>query len=174
MKLRYTGMAGAVLLMAGLIPAWADSPPSLAELQGRAQIEDLLVDYYGHLGPGGGNFGDFYLEDGVLDVNGDVAKGQKAIEDLYHRLAQNTPHREGTFRMLLTNPRITVKGDTATADMIWTGVLNVTLNAPPQFAEQGREHDELVRHNGRWLFKYRVITADSGMPHMFDKTYKKR
>jgi hypothetical protein len=40
--------------------------------------------------------------------------------------------------------------------------------------EQGREHDELVKKDGRWLFKRRVITADGGMPNMYDKTYKKR
>ena len=169
--------AGAACLVLALAtPVTAASPPTLAELQARAQIQDLLVDYYAHLGGDESHFGDFYVDDGVLDVNGDVAQGQKAIGELYRQLraSASNPPRKGTFRMLLTNARITVKGDTATADVLWTGVLNTDLSAPPQFAEQGREHDELVRRNDRWLFKYREITADSGMPRMFDRTYKKR
>ena len=172
--LQWVGAACAVLAIA--TPAVAAPPPTLAELQARAQIQDLLVDYYAHLGGDESHFGDFYVDDGVLDVNGDVAQGQKAIGELYRQLraSASNPPRKGTFRMLLTNARITVKGDSATADVLWTGVLNTDLSAPPQFAEQGREHDELVRRNDRWLFKYREITADSGMPKMFDKTYKKR
>jgi hypothetical protein len=70
--------------------------------------------------------------------------------------------------------KITVEGDTATADMLWTGVNSEKVTAAPQFVEQGREHDELVKRNGRWLFKHRVITSDGGLPAMFEKTYQKR
>ena len=166
------GVLGAALAVT--LPAYAQTPPALAQLQARAEIEDLLMNYYAGFGADESHFGDFYLDDGVLDVNGDVAQGQKAIADLYRRLATGSPPRKGVFRMLLSNLRIKVQGDTATAEMIWTGVLNTDLHVAPQFAEQGREHDDLVHHNGHWLFKHRVITADSGMPAMFDKTYKKR
>ncbi len=80
----------------------------------------------------------------------------------------------GTFRMLITNPKIVVNGNSATADVIWTGIINDAVTAPPRFVEQGREHDELVKTNGQWLIKHRVITADSGLPRMFEKTYIKR
>ena len=119
----------------------ADAPAaSLTALLGRAQIEDLLVDYYAGLGAG------------------------------HH----GSPHRPGTFRMLLTNLKIAVNGDIATADVLWTGVNSEKVTAPPQFIEQGRERDELVKRNGRWYFKHRVITSDGGMPPMFEKTYQKR
>jgi SnoaL-like domain len=169
-----------VLLMSSLgifwtTPAVAEQPvTTLATLLDRAQIEDLLVDYYGHLGGGGGDFGAFYVADGVLDVNGLIAQGQAPIEALYKKIAEGTPPRKGAFRMLLTNPRIVVNGDTATADVIWTGVNSETVSATPQFVEQGREHDELVKRNGHWYFKRRIITSDGGLPPMFEKTYKKR
>jgi len=76
--------------------------------------------------------------------------------------------------MLLTNLKVTVNGDTATADAIWTGVNSADVKVAPQFIEQGREHDELVKKNGRWLFKHRLITSDGGLPPMFEKTYQKR
>lgn len=155
--------------------AHAENPPTtLATLLDRAQIQDLLVDYYGQLGGGRGDFGSFYVADGVLDVNGLVAQGKKPIEDLYQKIARGTPHRQGTFRMLLTNPKIVVDGETATADVIWTGVNSATIAATPQFVEQGREHDDLVKRDGRWYFKHRTITSDGGLPLMFEEYYKSR
>ena len=167
-------VAAALMLVASAVPALADPPTTLTALLDRGQIEDMLVDYYGQLGSRRSDFGTFYVEDGVIDVNGLVAQGQKPIEELYKRIAQGTPKRAGTFRMLLTNPKIVVSGDTATADVIWTGVNSETVEAAPQFIEQGREHDDLVKRNGRWYFKHRTITSDGGLTEMFEKTYRKR
>jgi hypothetical protein len=164
-----------LMLAASAIPAAAEHPATtLNTLLDRAQIEDLLVDYYGQLGTGGSNFSSFYVEDGVLDVNGLIAQGKKGIEDLYKKAAQDSPARKGTFRMLLTNLKIVVNGASAKADVIWTGVNSTTVKSAPQFIEQGREHDELVKHNGRWYFKHRVITSDGGLSGIFEKTYKPR
>jgi hypothetical protein len=166
------------LLVIGMLvvgTARAEQPATtLATLLDKQQIQDMLVDYYGQLGSGRNDFGTFYVEDGVLDVNGIVAQGQKSIEDLYKKIAAGSPQRKGAFRMLLTNPKVVVNGDTATADVIWTGVISATPTAIPQFAEQGREHDELVKRSGHWYFKHRIITSDGGLPPMFEKTYKKR
>ena len=169
-----------IVLVAGLLsaqigPACAEQlPMTVTTLIDRAQIEDLLVDYYSHLGTGGGDFGDFYVTDGILDVNGLIAKGQQAIKELYEQVRRETPRRPGTFRMLLTNPHIVVTSDAATADVIWTGVNSASVNSMPQIVEQGREHDELVKRDGRWYFKRRVITTDGGLPAMFEKAYQKR
>ena len=182
---RCTGSRGAVgrlvLASAGLVlavsagPALAEYPATtLTTLLDRAQIEDLLVDYYGQLGGGHSDFGSYYVADGSLDVNGLVAQGQKPIEDLYKKIAEGSPHLRGTFHMLLTNPKIVVNGDSATADVVWTGVVSETVTAAPRFVEQGREHDELVKRAGRWYFKHRVITSDGGLPAMFEKSYKAR
>lgn len=169
-------LASAALLMAGIgAPALAEHPATtLATLLDRAQIEDMLVDYYSQLGSGRSDFGTYYVEDGIIDVNGLVAQGQKGIEDLYKKIAAGNPPQRGTFRMLLTNPKIVVNGETATVDVIWTGVTNETVQAAPKFVEQGREHDELVKNHGHWYFKHRVITSDGGLTPMFEKTYQKR
>jgi hypothetical protein len=165
--------AAMLILAASVTPALAEYPATtLSTLLDRAQIEDMLVDYYAQLGSGHNDFGAFYVEDGVLDVNGTIAQGKKSIEDLYKKAAGGT--QRGTFRMLLTNLKIVVNSPTATADVIWTGVNSATVKSTPQFVEQGREHDELVKRNGRWYFKHRVITSDGGLPPMFEKNYKPR
>jgi hypothetical protein len=164
-----------LILAASAIPAAAEHPvTTLNTLLDRAQIEDVLVDYYAKLGTGGSDFSAFYVEDAILDVNGLVAQGKKSIEDLYKKAVQESPMRKGTFRMLLTNLKIVVNGTSATADVMWTGVNSETVKATPQFVEQGREHDELVKRGGRWYFKRRVITSDGGLTGIFEKTYKPR
>jgi hypothetical protein len=174
-EIRLLALLTAATLCVHGAPVTADTPPmTVATLIDRAQIEDLLVDYYSQLGGGRGEFGNFYVADGILDVNGLVANGQRAIEALYKQVREGTPRRPGTFRMLLTNPRIVVAGDSATADVLWTGVNSASVTSPPQIVEQGREHDELVKRGGRWYFKLRVITSDGGLPTMFEKSYQKR
>jgi hypothetical protein len=156
-------------------PALAqDQNAALTALIDRAQIEDMLVDYYANLGGADRGFGSYYTADGVLDVNGIVGRGKSGIEDLYKRTAAGTPRPGGTFHMLLTNIKIVARGETATADCLWTGVRSVTPKATPQFVEQGREHDELVKRDGHWYFQHRVITSDGGLPAMFERTYQKR
>jgi ketosteroid isomerase-like protein len=175
-RVKHLGLACAALLMgqaAAGAPAQAPAA-TLTMLLDRAHIEDILVDYYANLGGADRGFGSYYTEDGVLDVNGMIARGKAAIEDLYKRTAQGTPRLPGSFHMLLTNEKIVVHGDSATADCIWTGVRSQTPKATPRFVEQGREHDELVKRGGRWYFRHRVITSDGGLPAMFEKSYQQR
>ena len=167
--------AAACTLALAAAPLRAQSPAITPQtLLDRAQIEDLLVTYYGQLGAGRNDFGSFYAADGDLNVNGVVGKGQKQIEELYKKVAAGTTPRPGTFRMLLTNVKIVVSGATATADAIWTGVSSEKLTATPQFVEQGLEHDELVKRNDRWLFQHRSIMSDGGMQTMFLETRKQK
>ena len=65
-------------------------------------------------------------------------------------------------------------GSTATADMIWTGLNSETVTSTTTVVEQGHEHDELVKLNGRWVFKHRWVTSDGGMNPALLKTYQKR
>jgi hypothetical protein len=167
--------SAALILGATAVPALAEQPATtLQTLLDKQQIQDMLVEYYGHLGQGNSDFGKYYLPEGTLDVNGLVAKGEKPIEELYKKIAAGSPHLGGTSHMLLTNCTIIVNGETATADVIWTGINSPKPAAVPQFFEQGREHDELVKHDGHWYFKLRVISSDAGLQPMFEKTYKKR
>jgi hypothetical protein len=58
--------------------------------------------------------------------------------------------------------------------MYWTGILNTDPFGPPHLQEHGREQDLLVKQDGKWLIKHRVVTADSAMPESFRATYDSR
>jgi len=171
---RCTLFAASALALCQLASA-ADTPKITAEtLVDRAMIEDLLVDYYANLGGGKHDFSHWFAPDGILDVNGEVGQGKDGIEKIYRDTAARGAGRKGQFRMILSNLKISVSGNTATADMIWTGVLSETVTAKPVLDEQGHEHDELVKLDGRWVFKHRWVTSDGGMNAALLKTYKKR
>jgi hypothetical protein len=148
--------------------ARAEQPATtLQTLLDKQQIQDMLVDYYTHLGKGSSDFGAYYLPDGTINVNGMKGQGEAAIADVYKKIGAGTPKRPGIFRMLLTNVLIVVNGSTATAETLWTGVSSPTIEGVPKFAEQGTEHDDLVKVNGHWLFKLRIITSNAGRQAMF-------
>jgi hypothetical protein len=153
--------------------ALAEQPATtLQTLLDKQYIQDMLVDYYTHLGKGSSDFGAYYVPDGVIDVNGLKGQGEAGITDVYKKVAAGSPKRAGTFRMLLTNVNIVVNGNTATAETLWTGINSPSKAAAPQFVEQGTERDDLVKVNSHWLFKLRVITSNAGLQAMFAKLPK--
>jgi hypothetical protein len=175
--LRPTLAAAALLALA--TPALAHAPRTTqANLLDRIQIEDLLVDYYQPLG---GNkqedLSSYFTEDGVIDVNGRVYSGHKGIAQAYKDAGNannGNPTFKGKFVMLMNNPRIAVHGDTATADVIWTGIVTAKPTDQPHFAEQGKEHDDLVKVKGEWMIKKRIITSTGGLAPFYQATYKDR
>src|SRR6185295_17434353 len=134
----------------------------LQALLDRLQIQDLFTRYYSDLdGTNPEAFGKYFVEGAELDVNGMVVHGQKEIASLYARVRADKPPRSGTFRMILSNALIEVNGETATARMLWTQLLNDSIKGPPQLVEQGREFDTLEKRNGEWRITKRVVIADS-------------
>jgi ketosteroid isomerase-like protein len=174
---RASAAAVAVLLLITPISAVAEDKITTQEtLLDRIQIEDLLIRYYVDLTSGSGHdLAQYYAEDAVLDVNGMISNGREAIQKLYEGVGNGeAANLGGRVHMLLNNPIISVDGDTAKAWVIWTGIMNDDIKKPPRFLEQGREYDELVKRDGRWYIKKRYITADSGLPAMWEDTYKPR
>jgi SnoaL-like protein len=167
-----------ILLMSLTQPLLAQQV-TMETLLDRIQIEDLLTRYYDDLSRSNAHeLSEYFTEDALLDVDGTIAKGRAEIAKLYQPPAPDpkepvpAPGRRG--HMLLTNPIIKIKGNTATAHLIWTGVMNEGIGKLPQIFEQGREDTELVKQNGKWLIKRRYISTDGRMPNRFDKNYKPR
>lgn len=174
---RITAAGAALLLLPWATQALAQQV-TMDTLLDRVQIEDLLTRYYYDLSQGESHaLSEYFTEDALLDVDGTVAKGREEIAKLYQggdtEQAKPTAPRPQNH-MLLTNPVIEVKGNTATAHVIWTGVANNGVGKPPTLTEQGREDTELVKLDGKWLIKRRYISSDSGLPDRFDATYKPR
>jgi len=168
----------AILLMPLAQPAPAQQV-TMETLLDRIQIEDLLTRYYYDLSRGNAHeLSGYFTEDALLDVDGTIARGHGEIAKLYQRPEPDpdAPPAEprGRGHMLLTNPIIEINGDTATAHVIWTGVMNYGIGKLPNIFEQGREDTELVKQNGKWRIKRRYVTADGRMPNRFDTNYKPR
>lgn len=154
-------------------------PVTQATLLDRIQIEDLLTRYYYDLSMGKGHaLAEYFTDDALLDVDGTIAKGHREIEKLYQRpegaAAPEPTAQRRRGHMLLTNPVISIDGDKAIAEVIWTGVMNEGVGKAPSLYEQGREYSELRRIKGKWLISKRCISSDSGTPDRFDATYKPR
>jgi hypothetical protein len=171
-------VAASILLMSLAQPVFAQQV-TMETLLDRIQIEDLLTRYYYNLSRSNAHeLSEYFTEDALLDVDGTIAKGRAEIAKLYQNPAPNpkepAPAPGRRMHMLLNNPIIDIKGNTAKAHLIWTGVINEGIGKLPQIAEQGREDTELVKQNGKWLIKRRYITTDGRMPNRFDKNYKPR
>ena len=170
---------GAALLMLPLATPAVAQQVTMKTLLDRIQIQDLLTRYYYDLSRGNHqSLSEYFTKDAMLNVDGTVAHGPAEILKLYEGpggAEQTKPAALHPFNhVLLTNPIIDVKGDTATAHVIWTTVVNDGITKAPRITEQGREDSELVKRNGKWLIKRRYISSDGRLPNRFDKTYKLR
>ena len=94
----------------------------ITALADRIAIEDMVTRYYGNFGKqdAAEDFGSFYTEDAVFDVNGIVSTGREEIEAFYTDTGddEDAPAAQGTFHMMISNPVIDVDGDTATATVL--------------------------------------------------------
>jgi hypothetical protein len=174
-RTRLSVVAASCALAVGAIGLLAPAPRALAEqpattlqtLLDKQQIQDMLVDYYTNLGKGSSDFGAYYLPDGVINVNGLKGQGPAGIADVYKKVGAGSTKLPGVFKMVLTNVLVVVNGNTAKAETLWTGINSPTIESAPKFVEQGTERDDLVKVNGHWLFKLRVITSNAGRQKMF-------
>lgn len=174
-------MTVACLLSALLAPLPASAEPPVVTTQetllDRIQIEDMLLAYYhGFRSDEPHDWAAFYAEDAILDINGMRVEGKKEIQALYENYAEISPEEDvpGRVHVLMTNPRIIVKGDTASAHMIYTETINDTVYLAPRLIEQGREDTWFRKVDGRWLITKRLITQDGGLPPAYMETYKER
>jgi ketosteroid isomerase-like protein len=178
-RLLKTSIAFILLAVGAALPAAAELPVVTTQetLLDRIQIEDMLLAYYhGFESEGAHDWAAFYADDAILDINGVRAEGKKEIQALYDNYAEMSPEENvpGKVHVLMTNPRIIVTGDTATAHMIYTETINDTVYLAPRLIEQGREDTWFKKVDGHWLITKRYITQDGGLPPAYMKTYKER
>lgn len=129
----------------------------------RMEITDLLDNVYDNVETASTtDFDEYYVPDAVFDVNGTAYKGKQAILDYHRKVAETSPHLKGSFHMLVDNLRVKVSGDTATAKLLFTGILAPSLTDDPQLLKHGREYDLLARQqDGSWKLAKRVIVSDA-------------
>ena len=164
MKMNRIGLglvSGVALVLATSVQAGPRT--TAATLLDRLQIEDLVTDYYSQLGgEKSATFGDEYMEDGELILGTRVIKGREEIKKMYAGLKPADPSKpRPRMNVMVSNPRVTVTGNTAHGEFIYTGVVVADPNKAPELHEQGREVDEFVKVKGEWKIKSRKIINDA-------------
>ena len=160
-------MAGAAVLFVQLpVSANADAMSVTKDtLLDRVQIEDMMVEYYttlslaDHTG-----LQKYFAKNAEMVLNDQTLKGRDAIQKFYDGTLDPRIEPGKFYNMMLGNPRISIKGNAAVMDAIWTGILSDSVKAPPRLIEQGTEHSEFIKQDGRWLISKRVIVSESGLP----------
>ena len=66
--------------------------------------------------------------------------------------------------MTISNPLITVHGDTATSQVIFTEYVIQNQGDPLQVTTQGREYATFVRTSDGWRYKTRRIVGGDDVP----------
>ena len=150
----------ASLLVFAPAAAAQDVAARLKVFEDKAEIESLLLDYGRHLDDRNfAGYASLFAKDGQW-IGG---FGTVAAADIkaFMEKAMGTQNTAKNYH-LLSNFVITVKGDTATAWSRWAFVVPGQQGAT--ISQAGRYDDELVRENGRWKFKKRVASNDTGRP----------
>lgn len=137
------------------------------ESQDRAQIEKLMWQYVRALDTENADaYGATYTADGQFGSGAKAVKGQdalkKMISDLRQRAAdaesKGGEKRPAMYHMLLNSELQFVDEDHAHMEAYWMTVFaQAGPNVPVRVAAAGREVDELVRVNGKWLIKTRDV-----------------
>lgn len=144
----------------------AQQAPSAQSLADRAVIADLLTRYYNNFGNGvESKIGEFYADDGEMILGATHYKGIEAIKGAYAAVPADAPQRKSfALNILISNMLVTVRGDTATARLVFTETITEKQGEAPKILTQGREFDHLVKRGGRWLISSRQIMGANGIP----------
>jgi ketosteroid isomerase-like protein len=155
-----------VLVLAPTAAMAQAKPASLAVRMQRVEdqlaIQTVLIDYAAFLdGRDYARYAALFTPDGEWKNGSGSHKGQAAIRQMLESVMgpAGTPNRANYH--IITNPRIDLDGDRATATSRYLFVMR-GANGQPTPSLAGVYHDELVRQGGAWKIKRRV--ADDIMP----------
>lgn len=158
-----TGIGLATLVLASSTGAWAQSSVEarLKAFEDKAEIERLLLDYGRHLDARDfAGYSALFAKDGEWVGGFGTVAGPPNIKAFMEK-AMPGENKAKNYH-LLSNFVVTVTGDTATAWSRWAFVTPGQQGAV--ISQAGRYDDTLVREGGRWRFKRRVASNDTGGP----------
>ena len=134
----------------------------IARIEDQLAIERILVDYAAFLdGRDYAHYAGLFAPDGEWKNAGGSHKGPPAIQQMLERTMGPAGAPNLSNYHIITNPRVDLAGDRATATSRYLFVMR-TANGQPMPALAGVYHDEFVRLSGHWKIQRRV--ADDIMP----------
>ncbi len=163
MKILHALVVAGLLALTSVPAAQAQglTPQVLVE---RAEILDQITRYYYNiLNPDPESFLDFFTADGELILGTRSIKG-KDIAKAYVRSPDNANANAFSFNIVVGNPLIVVKGNTATSKVTFTEVRLDKAEGVPQIVVQAREYATWEKVDGKWLYKKRNIFAGTKHP----------
>ena len=125
-------------------------------LEDKDAIREVLAEYCFRLDDGQfTEMAALFTENGVWDTAFGRATGRAAIADLARSLRERAGEERPRAVHLVTNIAIALDGASARVRSNWM----VMQNSPqgPRVGSGGAYIDEMVRADGRWLFRYRKI-----------------
>lgn len=124
-------------------------------LEEKDAIREVLATYCFNLD--GGQFEEMaslFTTDGTWHTDFGKGVGHAGIVEHARSLrASDAPRPRGVH--LVSNIVIALNGDKAQVQSNWIMLQNTT--AGPKISSAGGYHDDMVKQNGRWLFRYRRI-----------------
>lgn len=165
-------MKKATLALASLIVSVAPAVTFASYADDRAEIENLSNRYMVAVDAGDiDTVMEAWAEDGVLEWVYGVERGKEAIRKAMSNFggARRVEIPDGATsrprtRHMIINHVIDVQGDTAKTIAYWFALTNNTPQKDVQLLYFGHYEDELVKRNGKWLFKKRRVFNES-MPN---------
>jgi len=162
---RHLSLIVLALTLASPLAASAQSSleARLKTFEDKAEIEQLLLDYGRHLDARDfGAYAALFARDGEWVGGFGTVAGPPGIKTFMEKAMPGANTARNYH--LLSNFVITVQGDTATAWSRWAFVVPNREGGGAAISQAGRYDDTLVRENGRWRFKRRVASNDTGGP----------
>ena len=156
----WVALIGFALFSGSVAFAQEITPETLVE---RQKLQDLITRYYYNFGGTPESFAGFYVPDGELILIGQSFKGREAIAKAYTFPGGQAP-QNFSFNSLISNLLITVAGDTARAQLVWTENVVQKERDPVQQPAQGREYSTFVKVNGKWMYKTRELKGGAEPP----------
>jgi ketosteroid isomerase-like protein len=161
--------ASFILILSGVVllplAAQQNDKALAARVQRLEDIEEIhgvLLDYGRYLDSRDfAAYSRLFAKDGEWVGGFGTVQGPAAIQVFMEKQIAG-PNRGNTFH-ILSNFKIDVHGDTATAWSRWTFV-TPGADKKPAIAQAGRYDDTFVRENGHWKFKRRVASNDIPVP----------
>lgn len=154
----------ATMLTASVAPARAQyAVTTRANFLDRIQIEDILHNFiWAYEAGAAADLAAMFVEDGDVNIDGQKAHGRKNIEQFFVEAEQGRERNkpDGYPALVTDTPNFIINGDRATVKSKFSMALsNHAKKVAPVLVEQGIIEDVLVKKNGKWLLKERVITT---------------
>jgi 3-phenylpropionate/cinnamic acid dioxygenase small subunit len=130
----------------------------LARMEDLMEIHQLFIDYGAHLDAGRFDaYGNLFAREGEA-LMGPMgrAKGPANIAAMMSGILAD---KVGTTFHIVSSPRVTLKGDEASSEVMWS-VVSKMPDGTASLNAIGRHVDELIREEGLWRFLKRKGYVD--------------